>query len=301
MEQKSSQVSLTVKSSPSYTTTLPQASSSSPYVTVPGGVSSDIPTTQDIVDQQIMMRCNVAREFPNPQMATYLGDKLADMYRKRKEKAEGQLSIAQTIGSIDNLLWSAMGAIAGTVLSGVSAGLAGVAISWLAKESTSAVDSWIGDLEEAVANSYVTVDQLNQLALIAGEPELMETIKMSVSQLTKEQLYPELVNLIEKYNETKHLIKFIPHTLFDRSPVLQLNVFFAQATMQITMKYICDALMGEDTPLTATITPMTPDSSPPGSGVPSASGETVVGDGTQKKGGLLPILIALGIGAYALL
>ena len=138
-QKSSSQVSLTVKSSPSYTTTLPQASSSSssPYVTVPGGVSSDIPTTQDIVDQQIMMRCNVAREFPNPQMATYLGDKLADMYRKRKEKAEDELTIAQTIGSIDNLLWSAMGAIAGTVLSGVSAGLAGVAISWLAKESTS--------------------------------------------------------------------------------------------------------------------------------------------------------------------
>ena len=301
MAQKPSSISLTVQSSPKYTTTLPQASSSSPYVQAPNAFDASAPTAQSVVDQQIMMRCNVARQFPNPQMATYLGDRLADMYRKRKERAEDELQLAQTIGDIDNLLWSALGVIAGNLLGGVSAGLAGVAISWLAKKSTAQVDSWIGDLEEAVASSFVSVEQLNQLAFIAGEPELMETVKLSVSQLTKEQLYPELVNLIEQYNKTKELIKWIPADLFDRTPTMQLSYYFALATMQITMKYICDALIGEETSLTATIVPMTPDSAPPNSNVPSQSGDTVVGDGTQKKGGLLPILIALGIGAYALL
>ena len=64
---------------------------------------------------------------------------------------------------------------------------------------------------------------------------------------------------------------------------------------------MCDALMGTDEPLVATVAPLPVDSAPPGSKIPSYSSQAVKGDGTQKKGLLVPILIALGIGAYSLI
>lgn len=298
MPKQSSSISLTVQDTPE---SQPVQTSTSPFVTTKAPISASTPTQQDISMQQILIRCDVSRQFPNPQIATFLGDKLASMYRRRKEKAEATLSIAQTIDQMDNIIWSAMGVIAGLVLGGIAAKGVVKGIAFLADKSTAVVDDWVNDLEEAIANGQMPPQDINKLALIAGEPELLLEIKRSVMQIPQSQLQSELYRLLESEKSLKRLIRSIPSFLFDGSPSLQLGAYFGLATIQITIKYVCDALLGIDSPyLPPSFNPIAPDSAPPSSNIPNFSKTEVKGNGEDNKS-ILPILIALGIGAYSLL
>lgn len=298
MAQKSSSISLTVQDTPE---SQPVQTSTSPFLTTKAPISASVPTQQDVSMQQILIRCDVSRQFPNPQIATFLGDKLAAMYRRKKEKAEVTLSVAQTIDQMDNIIWTAMGVAAGFILGGIAGKAVAIGISFLADKSTSVVDNWVNDLEEAVANGSMPAQDINKLALIAGEPDMMMTIKRSVSQIPQDQLQSELYRLLESEKSLKRLIRSIPSFLFDDTPSLQLGAYFGLATIQITIKYVCDALLGVDSPyLPPSFTPIAPDSAPPSSNIPNYSKTKVQGNGEDKKS-ILPILIALGIGAYSLL
>ena len=185
--------------------------------TLPGGISSTAPTVQQVVDQQIMMRCGVARQFPNPQMSTYLGDRIARMIGLKKRKLEPRLQAASFIGQIDDAIWSAMGIAVKVALGGILGKAVATGIAFLASKSTAAVDEWISELQYGLDNAIITPETINKLAFIGGDPSMMQTIKDSVSQIPSNQLNSELYRLIQEERKIKNdIIPIIPSYIFDR-------------------------------------------------------------------------------------
>ena len=271
-------------------------------------LSSQSPTLQSVVNTQLNMQCIIAREFPNPQLATYLGDALAKALKRKKAQAEAQLSLVQAWGEVDDLIWSIGGGVAALLLGG---GIASAVIlpvwNFLAEKSTSQVDTWIAELQEAVSNASVSPEIINAIAIIGGDPTLLQKIKQEIGNMPRNSLNPYLNTLLAKEKSLKAIIKALPSFLFDNSPSLQIKVYSSLATIQYGIMATCDLLLGRSTPMPALDVKVS--IAPSGSRVPNESTKDVSGDPNEEentneeenKSSIMPLLIALGIGATLLL
>ena len=318
MSQKSTGVKIDTKAelaqeAADFVTTLPE--SKSPLLQIVKDIdASDIPTAQSFIQSKIENRCAVqVSDFPNPNLATLIGDKYAAELKEAAKPDETLLAAAQFFQGIDDILWLATGIVGGlitTAVAGAQAGaLAAGGIKYLGERSTANFDKWVEDLEADLAAGRADPVVINQLAFIAGEPSLLLELTNTIDQIPQNELWPYLNNCIAKRNIYKnYVIPAYPSVIFDNNPKLMAKTYYALAMMDYSVQIVCGRILAsyDETVFIESNAPISV--APEGSSLPSetSSAPSGLADGSSggssgggggKDGGVLPILAILGIGA----
>jgi hypothetical protein len=255
--------------------------SNSPYVDfdVQNVPSSQPPKAQDVLLDQWRMKCNISRQYPNQNLGKSLLKELGKAVLKKKASNETKATVLNTIDTVDEAIWTAMG----LAVSYYATPLAGKIVGIVGSLAIARTNEIIQDFEDSVARGdKLVTDSLANIGIIMGEDSYLLSLREELSALPQEEISQKLSKLLQVEAQFKSMIqnKMGLSWLWNSNVYLRITLYSALAKVQYTIQILCDRLFFTTTPM---------DSFDVGS------------NSSNGKSSPIPLLLLLGLGAKLLL